>query len=136
MLEEPGHECFVFGKSNNAIANVARRKHVELFAQTAAGTTVVAHRHYSRQFANDRLTSEGFCGGHDITLQALEQGGKTGAPADCDYTQVEPGLDTVRGVHSQLREHTASISLAASTRSLLLPGARLLQHPDPDRAVR
>ncbi len=56
VLEQSREQGFVFGERNDAIAHVARRKHVEFFAQTAAGSAIVAHRDHAAQFANGRLT--------------------------------------------------------------------------------
>ena len=59
VLEQSRKQGFVFGEGNDAIAHVARRKHVEFFAQTAAGSAIVAHRDHAAQFANGGLTGSG-----------------------------------------------------------------------------
>ena len=91
MLKQPGEQGFVFGESDDAVANVARRKHVELFAQTSAGAAVVADRDHGAEFAdypaNWRGYSDAAPGASHVALEALEQGGKAGAAADGDDAQ-------------------------------------------------
>ena len=52
MLEEARQEGLVFRKRDDTVANVAGRKHIELFAQTSARTAVVADGHYGAQLVN------------------------------------------------------------------------------------
>ncbi len=96
MLKQAGEQGFVFGEGDDAVADVARRQHVELFAQASAGAAVVADRDHGAQFAD--LGWSASCqraGTGDVALQTFEQGGKTGAAADGDDTQAatcEDGL--------------------------------------------
>jgi hypothetical protein len=92
MLKQPREQRLVFGEGNDAIAHVARRKHIELFAQTAARSAIVAHRDHSRQFANGRLTGGGQRRRHHVTLQPLQQRGEAGAPADRHHAQFGTSL--------------------------------------------
>src|SRR5208282_5500551 len=55
VLKESRKQRFIFGEGNDAIAHVARRKHVELFAQPPARSAIVAHRHHAAQFPNRGL---------------------------------------------------------------------------------
>ena len=92
MLEQSREQGFVFRKGDDAIAHIARRKHIELFAQTAARSAIVAHRHHTRQFANGWLTGSGQRRSHDVTLQPLQQRGEARAAADCDHAQFGASL--------------------------------------------
>ena len=88
MLKQAGEQGFVFGERNDAVANVSRREHVELFAQTSAGAAVVADRDHGAQFADFRLVRLAQrAGPGDVTFEPLKQGGQTGAAADGDHAQ-------------------------------------------------
>jgi len=73
MLKQPGEQGFVFGEGNDAVANISGRKHVELFAETATGSSVIADRNYGAQFTDLRRarflqpTEAG-----DVTFESLE----------------------------------------------------------------
>ena len=53
VTEKPGQQGFVFAEGDDAVADVAGRKHVEFLAQAAAGAAVVADRDHGAQIAND-----------------------------------------------------------------------------------
>src|SRR5438270_12362259 len=57
VLKQSREKCLVLRQGDNTVANVAGRKHVELFTQAAAGTAVIADRNHRRHFANDRLAA-------------------------------------------------------------------------------
>jgi hypothetical protein len=92
VLEQSREQGLVFGEGNDAIAHVAWRKHIELFAQTSTRSAVVAHRHHATQFANGWLAGGGQRRRHDVTLQPLQQRGEARAAADCDHAQFGASL--------------------------------------------
>src|ERR1700678_678991 len=53
VTEELREQSFIFAEGDDAIANVAGRKHVEFFAQASAGTAVIADGDYGTEVAND-----------------------------------------------------------------------------------
>jgi len=53
LLEKTREQGFILGEGDNTIADVAWLEHVELLAQAAARTAVVAHRDYRAEFADD-----------------------------------------------------------------------------------
>ena len=53
VLEELGKQCFILGQGDNAIADVAGREHVELFAQAAAGAAIVGDGDHGAQVADE-----------------------------------------------------------------------------------
>ena len=91
-------------KRNNAVAHVARRQHVEVLAQPAAGAAVIADGDHGAKFGDGdgptaaeselaRAESSGFARGSssrrrcDVLLQSLQQGGKSGAAANGKHAQ-------------------------------------------------
>ena len=88
MLKQAGEQGFVFRERDDAVANISRRKHVELLAQASAGAAVVADRDHGAQLADLRLVglAQG-AGPGDVTLEALKQGRQAGAAADGDHAQ-------------------------------------------------
>ena len=44
MPEELGKQSFILAEGDDTVPDIARRKHVEFFAQASAGTAVVADR--------------------------------------------------------------------------------------------
>ena len=88
MLKQAGEQGFVFGEGDDAVANVSRRKHVELLAETSAGAAVIADRDHGAEFADFRLAGcfQGADSSH-VALESLEQGGQAGAAADGDDAQ-------------------------------------------------
>ena len=88
MLKQARQQGFVFGERDDAVANVAGREHVELFAQASAGAAVVADRDHGAQFADLRMVGLAQSAGPgDVTLQSLQQGREAGAAADGDHAQ-------------------------------------------------
>src|SRR5450432_2055905 len=53
VAKEFREQRFVSAEGDDAVANVARRKHVQLFAQAAAGSAVVADGDHSAQIADN-----------------------------------------------------------------------------------
>ncbi len=106
VLEEAGEQMLVFGKGDQAIADVAWGEHLELFAEPAGGATVVGDGDDGGEVADKTgrvvgrlrlrgpsvaaLDSVGGTGRGDKALQAAEQRGKASASADGDDTEL-PG---------------------------------------------
>jgi hypothetical protein len=89
MLKQTGEQGFVLGESDDAIADVAGRQHVEFFAQASAGAAVIADGHDRAQFTDFRLVRFGRSPrAADIALESFEESGQTGAATDGDYMQV------------------------------------------------
>jgi hypothetical protein len=85
MAEELGEQGFIFAKGDDAVADVAGRKHVELFAQTAAGSAIVADGDHGTKigdYGRARMAGEQFGRRESETLEAFEESGKAGAAAD------------------------------------------------------
>ena len=81
VLEQPREQGFVFGERHHAIADVARRQHVELAAQAAGTAAIVGDRDHRRDVHQRTAARPG------VALQALQQGGETRASADGDHAQ-------------------------------------------------
>ena len=88
MLKQAGEQGFVFRESDDAVANVSRREHVELLAETSAGAAVITDRDHGAEFADFRLAGVARApdSGH-VAFETLEQGGQAGAAADGDDAQ-------------------------------------------------
>ena len=100
VAEELGKQVCVFGQGDDAVADVARRKHVEFFAQPAAGAAVIADRDDGAQFADNRVAGVGlkrFSRGRNETLQSAQESGQAGAAADRDHAQRMSMNGTVPG---------------------------------------
>src|SRR5438874_11219341 len=54
MLKNFCEQSLIFRQSNNAIAHVAGRKHVELFAEASARPAIVSYRDHSAEFGDTR----------------------------------------------------------------------------------
>src|SRR5579862_7175196 len=88
VLEETGEQGFVSGECDDTVADVSRREHVELLAQTPAGAAIIAHRNDGAQFTDFRMVrSAQRTGSSDVTLQPFEQCGQASAAADGDHAQ-------------------------------------------------
>ena len=103
VLKEPGQERGVFAEGDHAIANVARRQHVELAAEASGAAAIVGH-------SNDRGdVDDGRCafGGTGVVFEAVEYVGESGAAAD--------GYDAQRGVifHSVSAHSVSAHSVSA-----------------------
>ena len=123
MLKQAGEQGLIFGERDDAVANVARRQHVELLAQASAGAAVVADRDDGAEFADFRLA--GRCqgaGSSDVALQTLEQGGQAGAAADGDDAQTR--VEACLPARSRRERRWASGTATASHRpqGSLIPG--------------
>src|SRR5580704_8699025 len=90
VTEELGEQSFILAESDDTVTDIAGRKHVEFFAQAAAGAAVVADRDHSAEIANDgraRLGCGHLCRSEGEAFESFEQGGEAGAAADCDNTE-------------------------------------------------
>ncbi len=76
--EEPVHERLVLGQRDQAVADVARRRHREVAPQAAAGAAVVGQRDDRR----DLRARE---------LETAQEHGHAGAPAEADDAQLAAG---------------------------------------------
>jgi len=95
VLEELGEQGFVFREGDEAVAEVAGGKDVEVFAEAAGGATVVGDGDDGGEFADEAgegLAVGGGCGGAygsgDEALEAAEERGEAGAAADGDYAKL------------------------------------------------
>ena len=91
MPEEPRQQRLIIGQRHHAVAQVARRQHVEVPPQPPARSAIVGHGHDGRKIADQarcwnrvRLTD---LRRRSIPAQAAQQGGKPGAPADGNHAQ-------------------------------------------------
>src|SRR5437868_2924142 len=90
MPKELREQIGVFGESDDAIANVAGRKHVQFFAKPAAGAAIVADGDNRTEFADAGATgywAKRLPGGWDKVFETLEQGGETGTTTDGHHAQ-------------------------------------------------
>ena len=95
-LEEAGEEMLVFGEGDHTVADVAGGEHVEVVAEAAGGTTVISDGDDGGEVVDDACAAGaggvreggGARWGGDVALEATEEGGEAGAPAD--------GYDTER----------------------------------------
>ena len=135
MLKQAGEQGLVFRESDDAVANVSRRKHVELLAQTSAGAAVVADRDHGAEFADFRLA--GCCQGAgtgDVALESLEQGGQAGAAADGDDAQAAVDDALARGGRGARRWASGTATASHCPQGSLIPGRT--QPPGRDTATR
>ena len=87
VLEELREQGLILAEGDDAVADVARRKHVEFFAQAAAGAAVVADRDHGAEVTNDGHAGESY--GHlgrseSEALEPLKQSGEARAAPDGD----------------------------------------------------
>src|ERR1700690_906883 len=90
MAEELGEQSLILAEGDDTVADVAGRKHVEFFAQTAAGTAVVTDGNHGAKIPDDGRTglSHGhFCRGESEAFESFEQSGEAGPAADGDYAE-------------------------------------------------
>src|SRR5450631_1635517 len=82
VLEEPRQQSFFLRQGNNAVANVSRRRNVQLLAQTPAGAAVVAYRHNGREIGDEREqpVKRLFARQDYVLLQAVEQRRESRSP--------------------------------------------------------
>ena len=74
VLKELGEQGLVFGEGHHAVADVARREHVELAAQAAGTAAVVCHGDNGGNFNLTGLAGVGF--------QAMQEGGQACPASD------------------------------------------------------
>src|ERR1700694_4268983 len=92
MLKEAGQQSLILGKGDDAIANIARRQHVEFLAEPPAGAAIIADRDHGAEFVDlgtARLTRD--AGPGDISFEPLQQGRETGAATYSDHIQSTRG---------------------------------------------
>ena len=53
MAKQAGNQVFILRKSHHAVAQVARRQHVEAPAQPAAGTPIIGDRDHRCQIGDE-----------------------------------------------------------------------------------
>src|SRR5207249_12019711 len=90
MLEQTRESCFVLRERDDAVADIARRKHVELFAQASAGATIVTDCDYSAELGNIRCgggRGNGFGWKSSVALQSSQYCREAGAAATGYYAQ-------------------------------------------------
>src|SRR5580704_7856689 len=90
MLEELGKQRFILAEGDDAVPDIARRKHVEFFAQASAGTAVVAYGNHGAKIPDDgrgRRRSHQFRGSEREEFEPLKKSGKPGAATDGDNAQ-------------------------------------------------
>jgi len=80
FLKEARQQGRIFGEGDDAVANIARRQHVEFLAQPPAGAAIIADRDHGAKFV-DLKTARLLrgAGPGDITFEPLQQGRQTGA---------------------------------------------------------
>ena len=83
VLEEPGHQGLVFRKCHHAVADVTRRKDLEIATQPPGAAAIVGDGH-DRGYVDDRRqrTVTGLGRGPRVPLESIEEGGESGASAD------------------------------------------------------
>src|SRR5579864_4743876 len=86
ILKKLGEKVFVFRERNEAIANVARRQHSQLTAQTPARSAVITYGDERGEIRDEGPIRRNFTRTHRVLLKPLEQRGKAGASADGNNT--------------------------------------------------
>ena len=93
VAEEAGDEALVFGERHHAVAEVAGGQHIEIPAEPAAGAAIVGdgdHRgEIGDQGLGGRLGKQ--AGVRDTQLEATQEGGEAGSPANGDDAQARGG---------------------------------------------
>ena len=102
VLEELGEEMLILGESDEAVADVAGREHVEIFAKTSGGAAVIGDGDDGGEVADE--AREGlavFAGGDesaegwgDEALKAAQERGEAGSAADGDDTKLRRSVHT------------------------------------------
>src|SRR5947207_2994563 len=92
MLKNFCEQSLVFRQRNNAVAYIAGRKHIELFAEASAGAAIVSYGDHGAKFgdATRQIGSSRkmrICRAHHVFLESLKKGGKTCASANCHNSQ-------------------------------------------------
>ena len=91
MPKKLRQKLLVFRKSNHAVAQIARRQHVEVLAQPPGRTPIIGDRHHRRELA-DQILGHLRTGWRKHTrsgkvFETAQQRRKTRAPAHGDHTQ-------------------------------------------------
>src|SRR5262249_27159240 len=86
MLEELGDQVLVFRDSNQAVANIARRKHAQFAAKTSAGAAIVAYRDDRSELGDELSFTRAVIGADRVLFKTFEQGGETGPATDGNHT--------------------------------------------------
>jgi hypothetical protein len=91
-LKQAGEKTGVLGERHHAVADIARRQHLEIAPQPPRASAVIGHRDHSGQVADPAGVAVGYHSGAmqsgaigsflGVFFQSLQQGGKAGAPAD------------------------------------------------------
>src|SRR5947209_55517 len=84
MPEQAREQSRVFRQSNHAVAYVARRKHLQLFAQSSRTPAVVRDSDYGRERFEPEAAAPLFA---DKLLQTRKRRGQTRPSADGDELQ-------------------------------------------------
>src|SRR5208283_3055110 len=90
VLKMLRQESFIFAQGDNAIADIARREHVQFLAQSSAGTAVVADGNHGAEVANSRCIrprGSHLRGCESEALKSLEQSGEPGTTTNGDYAE-------------------------------------------------
>src|SRR5215469_2699528 len=85
VLKQLGKQSLIFRERDDAVAHVARRKHVELFTEAAARATVIADGDDRIKLANTRRLSALWSSG--VFFEPFEKSRKPGAAPDSDHAQ-------------------------------------------------
>jgi hypothetical protein len=100
MLEELREQSFILTEGDDAIADITGRKHVELFAQAAAGAAIVTDGDNGAEVPDDGRI--GPCatylrGSKNEALESLEQSRKSGTAADGDHVEATLARSFIHG---------------------------------------
>jgi len=83
-LKQISEQVFVPGKSDHAIADVARGQNAIFAAQATGAAAVIGDRHDSGEVGNG-LGRPAFAALGNVLFQAAQNGGKTRAAAERDH---------------------------------------------------
>jgi hypothetical protein len=86
ILEEAREQVLILTERDHAVAQIAGREHVEVFAEAAAGTAVVGDGDDGSEIGNFTGTIAAVCRtGVDMPLEAAQQGGEAGTSTHGDH---------------------------------------------------
>src|SRR5215469_13683042 len=102
VLKELGKQSFIFRECDDAVAHVARRKHVELFTEASARATVIADGDDRVKLGNTR--SLGASRPHRVFLEPLQKSRKPGAAPDRHHAQPFPAIERPGLSHEHLAD--------------------------------
>ena len=100
VLEEPGEQGFVLRERDEAVADVAGGKHLEVFAEAAGGASVVRYgddrgklANESRKILEGRVGERGGAGGcGDKGFESAQKRGQSGSTANGDNAKLAGGV--------------------------------------------